>query len=96
MGEPGLVDEILATEIADNEDRVSRAELHFRRESRPAGNGFELLDRRMEQLDSLILGAVPPGREEYARAMRIARSLSPWRLRIRRALPARASTMASG
>lgn len=87
VGQPGPEDAILAGVIADNEDRVNRAEMHFTREAEVTASGtYEFLNRRMEQLDSLILAAVPPGGNQYAAAVRIARSATPLRLRLRSAL----------
>jgi hypothetical protein len=86
-GEPGPEDEILATLIADTEDKISRAELHFVRETRPQAKDLELLNTRMEQLDALILGADAPRSRQYAAAISIARSVLPWRLRLRTAFP---------
>jgi hypothetical protein len=89
MGTPGLEDEILAGVIADNEDRVNRSEMHFAREPGPAASdALELLNTSMYRMDSLILGALAPGRKEYAAALRIARSATPVRLRFRAALSA--------
>jgi hypothetical protein len=83
VGQPGLEDEILAGVIADNEDRVHRSEMHFAREpDLPGTDALELINARMEQLDALILAGVSPGRREYAAAVRIARSVTPRRLRL--------------
>jgi hypothetical protein len=87
VGQTGPEDAILAGMIADNEDRVNRAEMHFAREADvTASSENEFLNRRMEQLDSLILAAVPPGRTQYDAAVRIARSATPLRLRLRAAV----------
>jgi glycosyltransferase involved in cell wall biosynthesis len=80
---PGAEDLVVATYLADHEDRVVRAELHFVAQTdgsdRRAATRF---NARVSRLDSLLLDSTRPGPGEYAEALSIIHSVAPWRTRL--------------
>jgi hypothetical protein len=78
-GEPGPEDAMLATYIADCEDRLVRQELRLTNPTADGAQGTET-GLALERIDALLLGATSPTGDAYAEALRMARSLtSRWR-----------------
>jgi glycosyltransferase involved in cell wall biosynthesis len=80
---PGPEDLVVATYLADHEDRVVRAELHFVPHTDGSDrHGAARFNARMSRLDALLLDSTRPGPGEYAEALNILRSVAPWRMRL--------------
>lgn len=77
LGTAGPEDEILATHIADCEDRLMRPELRL--------TGLEVEDddhfgAALSRIDALLLRPAPPSSDEYAEALHLARDLTGFAL----------------
>ena len=90
----GPEDVILATHLADSEDRLVRHELRFSPSLVDGGSEYlDIINAGLKRLDSLLLGSAAPRSPEYAAALRISRSMSPWRLQARAMRTALAGTV---
>src|SRR5262249_34214823 len=78
-GSAGPEDAILATYIADCEDRLLRQELRWQPEPSRRGDRRDEVDATAARIDELLLGPAAPGFAAYAEALSVARSLLPHR-----------------
>jgi glycosyltransferase involved in cell wall biosynthesis len=75
----GSEDCVLATYLADQEDRVVRPELRYvPAPGAPVCGTAGRFNERLRRLNALVLDSTAPDRVAYAEALRIVRSVRPW------------------
>ena len=84
LGAAGVEDAVLATYIADCEDRLVRPELRLGGSSHDLlGTRLDRVDAGLAAIDSLLLKPASPSDGEYDEALRVAQELGPRRPRLR-------------